>query len=872
MRRRLSVLFLVAAALGAMAPAVYAADPEPPQLSTYDAPFVRTPVVQLDFVQQNGSGGVVITRRASNDPATTNGVLTNGTTVAETGLWSLAAGPDGPRTVYGQFQFAGGAWSPVASLSLDLDTSPASSFYADRDAKNLLEEGFHQYMTDADTRFVARGQPAGAPDGSGFQVMGPGISVSLYTPGVSMSPGVYDATVNESGGCDAVCATVSTDGEGCLAEGTVTVHEIAFHDSGDVQSVSADNRLTCLPVTVFIGSVRYGSTADVVALGQDMDAINFGTIDVGEISEPVDVTFTNIGTDPNTFGEADFTGALTGDASTDYHVTADNCSGETLSVGESCDLSVSFEPTVRGLRHAALEIPDETSRGSRVVRLGAAATQPTTLALTPQDVPGFGPAEATFDVTVSPAGPGYPRLYVDGVQQFGPTEQTLENPSRRVTRYVVTLQPGHHEITTDFEGIDFMLSSTTDGIELDVGVKTTLELATSTDDGVATGEAAELKAQVWSGGAVTGTLRIRDGDTNAVLATGAVSGDDPSLVTSVTRGQGTHPFTAEFVPSSPTYQAANDAYDLEVVNGSRPETVMSSEPLYSTGWAVQGTFSTPTAGASLECRQGATSTVWFPCVSPYTWHWTQRGVVEVFVTARLPNGLADRTPASRLWYIDEDPPVTSAPTKRFITGSAIGGGRIPLRVTWSGSDAETGIASYQLDQSTNSGAFSPVATGLAKPTSDRKLAPQHQYRFGGRATDKAGNLSGNTAGGTFTLSSFSETHSRITYSGTWRKTSSSAYWGGASKYASARGAKATFTFTGTSFAWVGRKGPGRGKAEILVNGSKVATVDLYASSYQNYRVVWSGSWSTAAKRTITIRVLGTSGRPRVDLDALVTTN
>ena len=78
------------------------------------------------------------------------------------------------------------------------------------------------------------------------------------------------------------------------------------------------------------------------------------------------------------------------------------------------------------------------------------------------------------------------------------------------------------------------------------------------------------------------------------------------------------------------------------------------------------------------------------------------------------------------------------------------------------------------------------------------------------------------------------------------------------------------TFTGRSIAWVARKGPTYGKATVYVNGVKVATIDLYASSYQNQRVVWAANWSTTASRTITILVSGTTGRPRVDLDALVT--
>ena len=95
------------------------------------------------------------------------------------------------------------------------------------------------------------------------------------------------------------------------------------------------------------------------------------------------------------------------------------------------------------------------------------------------------------------------------------------------------------------------------------------------------------------------------------------------------------------------------------------------------------------------------------------------------------------------------------------------------------------------------------------------------------------------------------------------------YWGGKARAASRAGAKATLTFTGRWVELVSRKGPTRGKAQIYVNGVLKATIDLYASTYQNQRVVWTASWSSSATRTVTVRVAGTTGRPRVDLDAFV---
>jgi hypothetical protein len=75
--------------------------------------------------------------------------------------------------------------------------------------------------------------------------------------------------------------------------------------------------------------------------------------------------------------------------------------------------------------------------------------------------------------------------------------------------------------------------------------------------------------------------------------------------------------------------------------------------------------------------------------------------------------------------------------------------------------------------------------------------------------------------------------------------------------------------TGRSVAWVSLKAPTRGKAGVYVNGRLVATVDLSTATWQPQRFVWTRTWATVATRTIDIRVLGTAGRPRVDIDGFV---
>ena len=136
------------------------------------------------------------------------------------------------------------------------------------------------------------------------------------------------------------------------------------------------------------------------------------------------------------------------------------------------------------------------------------------------------------------------------------------------------------------------------------------------------------------------------------------------------------------------------------------------------------------------------------------------------------------------------------------------------------------------------------------------------------ATDNAGNDKAGAAGATVSVAALSDRSSAVTYRGTWRTSSSSAYSGGTAHYATAAGAKATFKVTGKGFTWIASKSKSRGSARIYVNGNFVKTVSLYSSSVKHRQLVYSLRWSTSATRTVTIKVVGTSGRPRVDLDSI----
>lgn len=214
---------------------------------------------------------------------------------------------------------------------------------------------------------------------------------------------------------------------------------------------------------------------------------------------------------------------------------------------------------------------------------------------------------------------------------------------------------------------------------------------------------------------------------------------------------------------------------------------------------------------------------------------------------------------------DVDAPELTAPTVRF--RSSAGRRAVPLKVSWSGSDAG-GIA-YTLLESVDGGAYSPVPLPLETATSKvRPTLPGHTYRYRVDAVDDFGN-GASVEAAPFRLDARQETSSAIAYGDRWARTYWSAALASYQRRTSEAGASARFTFTGSSVAWVARKGPTSGRARIYVDGSYVRTIDLWSSSPRARRIVYTTRWETAAAHTLKVVVKGTAGRPRVDVDAFL---
>ena len=104
-----------------------------------------------------------------------------------------------------------------------------------------------------------------------------------------------------------------------------------------------------------------------------------------------------------------------------------------------------------------------------------------------------------------------------------------------------------------------------------------------------------------------------------------------------------------------------------------------------------------------------------------------------------------------------------------------------------------------------------------------------------------------------------------TFAGAWSAGSCACFSGGATKYAKAANASASFTFTGTKIGFVSEMGPDRGAFKVYLDGALKTTVDNNAPTKMNAVVRWSKGFASSSTHTIKIVVVGSAGHPRVDV-------
>jgi hypothetical protein len=229
-------------------------------------------------------------------------------------------------------------------------------------------------------------------------------------------------------------------------------------------------------------------------------------------------------------------------------------------------------------------------------------------------------------------------------------------------------------------------------------------------------------------------------------------------------------------------------------------------------------------------------------------------------------------PDGPLCYDTVAPRITAAPTLTLQNDVGPIKSTVPVTVSWKGSDTTphvhtSGINHYTLFESKDGGAYTQVAA-QKKPTITLNLATGHTFQFKVTPTDNAGNTGASKQSGPYKLELLQETSTSIKYSTGWSKQKVTGANGGSVEYATGAGKTATLSFKGLEAAWVSTEGTTRGSASVKLDSGTAKTISTHTSSPETAQIVDVVS-AASGSHTLVVKVLGTSGHPRVDIDAFI---
>jgi hypothetical protein len=262
---------------------------------------------------------------------------------------------------------------------------------------------------------------------------------------------------------------------------------------------------------------------------------------------------------------------------------------------------------------------------------------------------------------------------------------------------------------------------------------------------------------------------------------------------------------------------------------------------------------------------------------------------------------------------DVSPPVLTTPVKAsFRVGDQLETGRpqdcgddphdirvhqVPMTFSWSGSD-DSGPVSYSLEQETGRDGPSEVLVDSPATSYEGLVGSNGDQNCGGgnpsvhawhlTASDPSGGSTTNDVyGGRIRLTQDSgasdlagyATLPTLAYTGSWAESRCVCWSDGTAHRSTAAGASVTivptrFTVfpsnaTNHHVALVMAKGADRGRFAIYVDDQLRTTVDLYAATSRSRNVVWQTAFRDFG-HNIRLVNLATPGRPRIDLDAVLT--
>jgi subtilisin len=234
------------------------------------------------------------------------------------------------------------------------------------------------------------------------------------------------------------------------------------------------------------------------------------------------------------------------------------------------------------------------------------------------------------------------------------------------------------------------------------------------------------------------------------------------------------------------------------------------------------------------------------------------------IEVRAIGGALQRSTRVRLLLDAAGTAPAGAPRMNLRAGVQSGMIALPVRISW---DAVMGASRYELQRSRDGGAWSAMAKPSG-PAVDSTAWPGSFYRHRVRAL-KNGVWGAWVVGAASLARPYYAPSEGVNLTGNWSIAPVNGSYSELPSYSGQPGARATVDFTGRSVSWMSSRSPKRGKARVYIDGVLEATVDLYASSKQHRRVVFSRAWATSGDHEIRIEVVGTPNRSRIDVDTVV---
>jgi len=257
----------------------------------------------------------------------------------------------------------------------------------------------------------------------------------------------------------------------------------------------------------------------------------------------------------------------------------------------------------------------------------------------------------------------------------------------------------------------------------------------------------------------------------------------------------------------------------------------------------------------------------------YSFEGTASAFTTYTVPVTAPNGV------SRLYYYDTDGTTssgmqwldfktdTAAPTAKVsaplfsVLHSTTGN----YSIGWSGADAGSGIAGYDVDVRTGlTGSWRLMRRATASTSTVFAGTAGSCYYFRVRSIDVAGRT------GAWVTSNSSKVpydQTKGTFSSGWSTLRRSASYLGGAKYTTRSGAYANFTLSKGVLYVVTTTGPKYGKFAVYYRGRRVTTIDTYSKTTKYRQVFQIATYAKGSKPSaVKIVNLATRNRPRIEVD------